>query len=111
MVNRAAFIVKPAQPYIDWATSVDDSGLIPDPNAECTVYLVPEVSDEDHLEEIVEQIYEYVFDRELYCWHTEEAAWPQNRTLPMFKEWFTYQVHSVIVDLTDDALVDDEAEE
>ena len=30
MLNRAALIVRPKQPFLDWAASLDDSGLVPD---------------------------------------------------------------------------------
>jgi len=29
MLNRAALIVRPAKPYVDWALGLDDSGLAP----------------------------------------------------------------------------------
>jgi hypothetical protein len=32
MLNRAALIVRPKQPYLDWAAGLDDSGLKPDPD-------------------------------------------------------------------------------
>jgi len=38
MLNRAVVIVRPKQPYLDWALSLDDSGLVPDPGNEQTVY-------------------------------------------------------------------------
>ena len=37
MLNRGALIVRPAQPYLDWAASLDDSGILPDPDGEVTV--------------------------------------------------------------------------
>src|SRR5215471_16399911 len=41
MLNRGVVIVRPKQPYLDWAAGLDDSELVPDPNAEQTVYLIP----------------------------------------------------------------------
>ena len=32
MINRGVVIVRPKQPYLDWATRLDDSGFVPDPN-------------------------------------------------------------------------------
>jgi hypothetical protein len=40
MLNRGVVIVRPKQPYRDWAAGLGDSGLVPDPNAEQTVYLI-----------------------------------------------------------------------
>ena len=37
MLNRGVVIVRPKQPYLDWAAGLDDSGIVPDPNGEQTV--------------------------------------------------------------------------
>jgi hypothetical protein len=49
---------------------------------------------------------------ELSGWHTDEAAWPKGRDLAMFKKWFEIELHSVVEDLCDFEIVDqdDEAE-
>ena len=46
MLNRSALIVRPRQPYLDWAASLDDSGLVPDVAGEHTVYLAPGFEDD-----------------------------------------------------------------
>ena len=46
MLNRGVVIVRPKQPYLDWAAGLDDSGIVPDPNDEQTVYLIPSYEDE-----------------------------------------------------------------
>lgn len=111
MLNRAALIVTPAQPYIDWASSLDDSGLSPvsgESDAR-TIYLIPEYDDEGEIDEILERVFAEVFERELEAWHTHEPDWPQNRTLAMFKRWFKIEIHSMIEDLCADPLIDDES--
>lgn len=40
MLNRAAIIVRPDKPFMDWAAVLDDSGHVPNPDDEQTVYLV-----------------------------------------------------------------------
>ncbi len=85
MLNRAAVMVRPKQPYIDWAAGVDDSGLTPEEDDEPTVYLVPAYTDEDEAWEILEEVYETIFESELYNWHIDEggvAAGAQLRDLP-----------------------------
>jgi hypothetical protein len=49
-----------------------------------------------------------VFERELFGWHADEAAWPKNRNLALFHKWFTVEMHSVVEDLCDYELADDE---
>lgn len=108
MLNRCALIVRPAQPYIDWANGLDESGVEYQDDDERTVYLLPEFGDADEAEEVVKLVFEEVFERELFAWHTDEDAWPKNRTWAMFNAWFTVEVHTMIEDLCAERLVDDE---
>jgi hypothetical protein len=108
MLNRGGMIVRPKQPYLDWAAQLDDSGLVPDPRGEQTVYLIPQFENDDEAAAILQDIYAEVFERELDGWHTDESAWPRNRTFAMFKEWFDVELHSVVEDLCGDEIEDDE---
>jgi hypothetical protein len=108
MLNRGGMIVRPKQPYLDWAAQLDDSGLVPDPRGEQTVYLIPQFENDDEASAILQDIYAEVFERELDGWHTDESAWPRNRTFAMFKEWFDVELHSVVEDLCGDEIEDDE---
>jgi len=108
MLNRGVLIVRPKQPYLDWATALDDSGILPDPSGEQTVYLVPEFEDDDEAQAVLTTVYSEVFERELLGWHTDEAAWPRQRDFKTFKSWFSIELHSVVEDLCADHLVDDD---
>jgi len=100
--------VRPRQPFLDWAAQVDDSGLVPNVEGEQTVYLIPQFDDDNEAQKVLGRVFAEVFERELFGWHTDEAAWPQNRTLALFRKWFTIELHSVLEDLCDYELVDDE---
>lgn len=108
MINRAVLIVRPKQPFLDWAGGLDDSGLLPDVEGEQTVYLIPQFDSPDDADFIVEQVYLEVFENELHGWHTVESAWPKIRDLKTFREWFTIEIHSVVEDLCDYEIVDDD---
>jgi len=108
MLNRGVLIVRPRQPYLDWAAGLDDSGLVPDPDDERTIYLIPYYEDDEQAWDILQEVYAEVFERELEGWHTDETAWPQDRSFAMFQEWFDIEFHSVVEDLCADPLVDDE---
>ena len=108
MLNRSALIVRPLQPYIDWATSLDDSGLVPPRDGEKTVYLLPEWDDDAEAEKLLRRVHREIFERELFGWHTDEAAWPQRRTFAMFKKWFSVEMHSVVEDMCAGPLLDDD---
>jgi hypothetical protein len=110
MLNRGVVIVRPKQPYLDWAAGLDDSELVPDPNAEQTVYLIPSYGDDEEAWEILERVHPTIFENELYGWHTDEAAWPKDRDVAMFKAWFEIELHSVVEDLCDYEIVDEDAE-
>jgi len=109
MLNRSVLIVRPKQPYLDWAAGLDNTGLVPDAEGEQTVYLVPEIEDDEHADRVLRRVYAVIFERELFGWHTDETAWPKNRTFSMFRKWFKIEMHSVVEDICDFRLVDDEA--
>ena len=44
MINRSAVIVRPRQPYIDWAKGLDDSGMDPS-EVGCLLYTSPSPRD------------------------------------------------------------------
>lgn len=108
MLNRALLIVRPKQPFLDWAAQLDDSGLVPKVEGEQTAYLVPEFENDDDAQRILRLVYTEVFERELYSWHTDESAWPKKRSLAVFRKWFEIELHSIVEDLCDFNLFDDE---
>jgi len=108
MLNRSALIVRPAQPYIEWAKSLPDADeILPRSDGERTVYLVEEILGLSDQDLILKVSFKEIFERELYGWCTDEDMWPQKRTLQMFKQWFTIEFHSVVEDLLDAPLEED----
>ena len=107
MLNRSALLVSPLEPYLIWAQSLDNSGLIPSAEGEKTVYLVPDAESEND-EAVLRKVWSRVFDNELNQWHTDETAWPEKRSLVMFKKWFKIERHSVVEDLCEYSLEDEE---
>jgi len=102
LVNRTALIIKPKQPYIDWANSFEDGGPEYDQAEpiEHNIYLVEDVSD-DHVdvETIVRPYYRDIFEEELAGWDQLEENWPSNRGFDIFLNWFEVEVYSMILDL------------
>ena len=107
MLNRSVVIVRPKQPYLDWANSVNDGGLPPQVDGEQTSYLLPSNEDDHDGSLTIEQCFEGLFESELANWHQLEEDWPGDRTYAMFQQWFTVEWHSVVIDLCGDPLVDD----
>lgn len=101
-VKRTAVIVIPKQPYIDWANSLEEGGvkLGEDFTPEHTVYLVEDITGYmvDKVE-IIKPHFEFIFEEELNSWNRLVSAWPPNRDLATFLEWFEVEIHSLVLDL------------
>ena len=108
MINRGALLIRPKQPFLDWAGGLDDSGILPEVDGEQTVYLIPSFEMEDEAWEMVEEIYPMIFENELSGWHTDESAWPKDRDFAMFQQWFSIELHSIVEDLCDYEIVDED---
>ena len=100
-INRCALIVRPKQPYIDWANGVDDG-----PNSsgehERTVYLAPDFYNQEEMEGWLREAYEEIFEQELWQWMTAEDTWPKERDFATFQTWFEVEYSSMVVDLCDE---------
>jgi hypothetical protein len=81
-----------------------------DVSEEHTVYLV-EVEDELELELELElwltHHHEELFEEELSGWHTDPARWPRDRSLNRLREWCSFEVHTVVVDVGESVLEND----
>lgn len=108
MLNRSALILRPADPYIQWALGLDDSGVSPSADGEQTVYLLPGWESDEEAEQILSEIWEALFERELFAWCNDEQMWPKERTRAKFNAWFAIEMHSLIEDLCAYPVLDDE---
>ena len=111
MINRGTVLVRPKQPFLDWAMSVDEEGAIPAPDDERTVYLIPTYHDDIEAMDILSRGFEGIFEEELEAWHPEESAWPSPLSWRMFQEWFEVELNSMVVDLCGFPLEDDDEED
>lgn len=109
MLNRGVLMVRPKQPFLNWVAKLEGPGLVPDEDADRTVYLIPSFESDEEASEILAEVFSEVFERELWDWHTDSSAWPRKRDLATFREWFEVEMHSVVEDLCEDAIADDEA--
>ena len=108
MLNRSAVMVRPKQPFLDWAAQTNGSDSRPDRDDERVVYLIPEYDDEQEAWELVEEVYAEIFESELYGWHTDESAWLQQRDFAMVRQWFDIELNSSVEDLCGYELVDED---
>ena len=107
-VNRVVAIVTPRKPYFDWANQLDDTGpRIDDMRLDDLrhAYLLP-ISDRP--EDSLQRHFAEIFDEQLLAWHRVRSAWPEHRTLAMFREWFEVSIAEPVFDASDDALLHDD---
>jgi hypothetical protein len=113
VVNRIAVTILGTQPYVDWTLTRDadfSRGQLTVARSKPygTAYLLPEFDAEEDLLEWVEDNFAWIFEFQLSAWTEDEAAWPSERNLRMFREWFRIDVHSVVIDASDDDIEGEE---
>ena len=72
------------------------------------MYLIPSFESDDEAWEILATVYSEIFEQELWSWHTDPSAWPPDRSFSIFQEWFAIEFHSVVEDLGDDAITEED---
>lgn len=101
-INRAALVVRPRQPYLDWAASLDDEAPehAKSLDGRMSIYLVGEDPTEREETAPLEGYFERIFEMELEGWCPDEDAWPARPwSLAMFHEWFEAVGESIVTDL------------
>ena len=81
-INRGAIVVKPKQPYVEWANSCDEfptKTTVAEARNDCHAYLVPCWDDDKEFERILRKVCRFIFDNELSGWSTDESIWPKRR--------------------------------
>ncbi len=111
MLNRCLITVTAKKPFHDWVSALPEAaGLTLDElNEDGLAYLVPELEEDDDFESLIAQCFDLIFEEELYAWRSDEKAWPGVRDLDTFKDWFDVRVRTIVLDLVDAPLRDDEA--
>jgi hypothetical protein len=90
-INRSAFILRPREPFVHWATSVDADAANAALAAHASVYLVPEDANGEFEAPALEEYFEEMFELELSDWTEDETRWPARRDFELFLEWFDVQ--------------------
>ena len=106
-INRTAFVVKPAKPFLDWLHRVDPTSgelTLEDLQEEPTVYLLPECESEEDTRTILEWKCGRVFGDQLDGWRRAPSTWPNQRDPDAFERWFEWSSDSMVLDLCDDPI-------
>jgi len=104
-IDRSVAVIKPKQPFVDWANSVGDEEeqySIFDFSTDCSIILLPVVDSDEHAEGFIKDIFQDLFELELSSWMANDETWPENITYKMFLEWFDVEYHSMVFDSLED---------
>ena len=108
-LNRSAIVVRPRLPFLQWLHATDPTSVsltLDDLAREPTVYLVPECGDPEAEEECLAGVFHTIFENQLDGWWRDRTTWPTPLSLATFKRWFDCPFHSMLLDLTDEPLID-----
>lgn len=113
VINRTAVTITGAKPYVEWMRSTDadrDKGMltVSRPKPYGAAFLLPEFDLEEDVQEWVEENASWLFEFQLSSWTEDESLWPADRDLARFREWFTIEIHSTVVDIADDEIEGEE---
>ncbi len=113
VINRTAVTLTGAKPYIDWTRATDadrDKGMLTVARAKPygSAFLLPEFELEEDVQEWIEENYTWIFALQLSNWTEDETLWPSPRDLNTFRDWFTIEIHNLVVDIADDEIEGEE---
>lgn len=102
MLNRSAVVIGHEPAFYGWLkTAGIADGAIADRReiAEKSVYLIPACHFPEEIEEVVADLFEEIFRRELAAWQPDEKLWPDTADFDLFTRWFTVEGFSMVADL------------
>jgi len=105
-INRNAIVIKPKKPLFDWINLLY-SELHFTEKKECNVYLIQEMYSNEAIEKWLKRNFYRIFQNELNEYHTRVNDWPQKRTYRVFKEWFDYEVYTMVLDIEETEITKD----
>ena len=101
-VNRAAIVVRPGQPFLDWLHRADPTSRelnLEDLRREPTVYLLPECENEREVRECLAEVCGQIFEEHLDGWYRVPSSWPSRRDLDAFDCRFEWSFDSMVAAL------------
>lgn len=102
MLNRSAVVIGHEPAFHGW---LRNAGVVADAiaarmtNHDRSVYLIAACAGPDEIEEVVADIFEEIFRRELAAWLPDETVWPDTADFDLFTRWFTVEGFSTVDDV------------
>jgi hypothetical protein len=112
MLNRSGAVIGPEPIFLEWlrtvgvtADSIRRKRLV----ADRRVYLIPACATADEGEEVIEDLFQEIFLRELRAWKVDASQWPDTGDFGLFTNWFTVDVVLAVDDIGRGRLAEEEA--
>jgi hypothetical protein len=108
-LNRDILVVRPKEPYVEWAHSVYDGGAVtPDITRDwVNAFLLPELDSEEEARDWLRENCDVIFELMLRDWVIVPEMWPEDRGWEAFQRWFSYERIETAWDLVDEPLSSD----
>ena len=103
-INRWILIIKPKEPFLNWLKSIpghDPELTLTELREDPTTILIPELEDDDEVDEFINKNYKIIFESELLSSDKNKAYWPKNLTIEVLREWFEISSSSIVLDFLD----------
>jgi hypothetical protein len=114
MFNRTVLILRPQKPFKEWLAHMertlpkDERTPMSDVEHDRNVYLLPPSWHYDRVEDYLSACYETLFAHELSEWTEDVTQWPARSDFATFKQWFTWEHHTMMVDIGGGPFIDDD---
>jgi hypothetical protein len=106
-INRSVLIPKPRAPFLAWVQSLDSDSeayTLDQLRDDCAALLVPEMDDPEDVDEFVQEYHGPLFEYLLAEWADDPVVWPAQRDLQTLRDWFDFEVSTLVFDVCDWAL-------
>ena len=111
MLNRSAVVIGPEPNFLEWlqtigvsAESIQKKRIL----ADRRVYLIPACANPDDGEEVVGDLFQEIFLRELQARQADASQWPDTGDFRLFSRWFTVEVVPEVDDIGRGQLAEEE---
>lgn len=111
-INRVALIISPSEALLRWAISEVPSlanDVDPEDTADlCTVYLLPDFTNDDDAEDWLEDNFIVLLESLLEDWIPDESLWPERLEFDHFEKYADYTFSSAVIDTTEEGYDEDD---
>jgi hypothetical protein len=108
-LNREVLVVRPREPFIEWAMASDEEGTVDPEWVETwvTSFLLPQSEGEEEALAGVRDSCGVIFELLLADWILDPNFWPEDRSWKNFQRWFSFERIEIAWDLVDAPLSSD----